>query len=259
MTTLIVGSGSTGGAWATDRRRRGDRRGHLQDAAEVRHPRRGYLVGERTARRDGGPGASPGYWPRAGPSCPNQRGPRRRPTHTAGQARVGTAAGRPDGAAGQPCPWPGRPGARRPAVFLRPVRARIGRGPEVLATRDHWTTPALVDDVVAVTSALLTVQGPPLLHRGKSGRVSHYAWAQIIARAAGAPDPLSVPESRTAGWYASRAPEQLPSKRPAGRRPRPRAPVRGVREAARNLLHAPRSAQTASSDRRITQFEEAAP
>ncbi|MDP9611287.1 hypothetical protein JOF35_003564 [Streptomyces demainii] len=235
MTTPILGSGSVGGTPATGRRRPGSPRGPLRDTAEVRHARRRCPV--EAARRERPGGLRPG----AGRP---RRQAARRTTPTAPAVACGRAelaaehrAGgvpEPDGATGRPCPWPGRPGARRVAAILRPVRA--GRDPPPGAC---WARAAR-----CASRAQRTTFGPG----GQRG--SRHERAPDGARAAPAVPrrirpgpaprwgagprppgrrsrPAGGPRAPGRGAVRERAPGQPPGTPPAGRRPRPRAPPPG--------------------------------
>ncbi|MEV6808741.1 sugar nucleotide-binding protein [Streptomyces sp. NPDC051132] len=90
--------------------------------------------------------------------------------------------------------------------FFAACAHRLRRGEPVEAPDDHWTTPVLVDDVAAVTAALLDAEHPlpPVLHLGGPDRVTRAEWAAVIARTLGAPTELVVPVPRARTRYASR-------------------------------------------------------
>ncbi|RPE38954.1 dTDP-4-dehydrorhamnose reductase [Streptomyces sp. Ag109_O5-1] len=70
---------------------------------------------------------------------------------------------------------------------------------------DQWTTPVLIDDVVAATTALVSADSVPrLLHLGGPDRISRADWAAVIAGQLGAAPDLVVAEPRASGRYAGR-------------------------------------------------------
>ncbi|WP_329251686.1 sugar nucleotide-binding protein [Streptomyces sp. NBC_01478] len=114
---------------------------------------------------------------------------------------------------------------------------RLRAGERVTAPSDQWTTPVLVEDVAAVTTAVLAASGAPLLHLGGPERISRADWARLIARESGLPPDRVVAEPRAHGRYASRpantclaAPLLATHPATAG------VPVRGVRDGTRLLL-----------------------
>ncbi|MFC4030779.1 SDR family oxidoreductase [Streptomyces polygonati] len=122
--------------------------------------------------------------------------------------------------------------------FFEACVRQLRRHEPVAAPDDHWTTPVLVDDVAAVTRAVLAGGStPPLLHLGGPDRLTRDAWARLIAERLGLPAGLVVPTPRARSRYASR-PENaclssvLLDSTPATRGIR----VRGVREGVRLLL-----------------------
>jgi len=121
--------------------------------------------------------------------------------------------------------------------FFASCAHRLRAGETVTAPTDQWTTPVMVDDVTAVTTALLAVSSPPpLLHLGGPERISREDWAAVIAESLGTPTELIVPEPRAAGRYADRPANSCLSSTVLGTHPSTRAiRVRGVREGT-NLL-----------------------
>jgi dTDP-4-dehydrorhamnose reductase len=121
--------------------------------------------------------------------------------------------------------------------FFEGCVRQLRRHEPVAAPDDHWTTPVLVDDVAAVTRAVVLGSTPPLLHLGGPDRLARDAWARRIAERLGAPAGLVVPTPRARSRYASR-PENaclssvLLDSTPATRGIR----VRGVMEGIRLLL-----------------------
>src|SRR5262249_46074601 len=65
--------------------------------------------------------------------------------------------------------------------FFASCAHRLRVGQTVTVPRDQWTTPVLVDDVAAVTEAVVGATGLPLLHLGGPERVSRAEWARVIA------------------------------------------------------------------------------
>jgi len=121
--------------------------------------------------------------------------------------------------------------------FFASCAHRLRAGQPVTAPMDQWTTPVLLADMSAVTAAVVTGRGPPLLHLGGPDRVSRAAWAAIIAQQMGAPGDLVVPEPRAAGRYADRPANTGLSSRLLATHPITAGiPVRGVREGTRLLL-----------------------
>ncbi|MEU3415798.1 MULTISPECIES: SDR family oxidoreductase [unclassified Streptomyces] len=114
---------------------------------------------------------------------------------------------------------------------------RLRTGEHVTAPTDQWTTPVLVEDVAAVTAAVLRAPAPGLLHLGGPERISRADWARLIARELGLPQDRVTGQPRALGRYASR-PENtclasgLLTVHPATAG----VPVRGVHDGTRLLL-----------------------
>ena len=90
--------------------------------------------------------------------------------------------------------------------FFAACAHRLRAGETVTAPFDQWTTPVVLDDVVAVVRAVTEHTGevPSLLHLGGPERISRAGWATVIAdRLNVAPD-LVVAEPKASGRYASR-------------------------------------------------------
>ncbi|MFH9753875.1 SDR family oxidoreductase [Streptomyces griseus] len=110
-------------------------------------------------------------------------------------------------------------------------------GETVQAPADQWVTPVLVDDVAAVTRAVVTAPAPELLHLGGPERLSRARWAGLVAERLGVPAERVSPVPKASSRYASR-PENtclssaLLASAPATRGIR----VRGAREGVRVLL-----------------------
>jgi len=129
--------------------------------------------------------------------------------------------------------------------FFASCAHRLRTGEPVRVPYDQWTTPVLIDDVAAVTEAVLVRSGPPLLHLGGPERVSRADWARIIAAELGVPADLVIAEPRAAGRYADRPANTCLSSTLLRTHPATAGvPVRGVRAGTRDLLavHATRSA-----------------
>ena len=132
--------------------------------------------------------------------------------------------------------------------FFASCARKLHAGEPVEAPVDQWTTPVLLDDVVAVTAALAraAAQPPPLLHLGGPDRLSRAQWATAIAEAAGADAGLVRPVPRASGRYADR-PEnsclvsRLLTEHPATAGVR----VRGAYEGTRALFERAASAEGA--------------
>ncbi|MFJ7151560.1 SDR family oxidoreductase [Streptomyces sp. NPDC100445] len=125
--------------------------------------------------------------------------------------------------------------------FFAACAHRLSRGERVEAPDDHWTTPVLVDDVAAVTAALLRAEHPlpPVLHLGGPDRVTRAEWATVIAGALGAPPEMVAPVPRARTRYASRPVNAcLGSELLANLPATERVAVRGVLEGARLLAPA---------------------
>lgn len=88
--------------------------------------------------------------------------------------------------------------------FFASCAHRLQRGELVEAPDDQWTTPVLVDDVAAVTAAVLAFPAPRLLHLGGPDRISRAAWAETIAEGLRRPRSLVVRVPKAHGRYASR-------------------------------------------------------
>ncbi|MFJ6378683.1 SDR family oxidoreductase [Kitasatospora sp. NPDC092039] len=115
----------------------------------------------------------------------------------------------------------------------------LRRGEPVEAPDDQWTTPVLVEDVAAVTAAVLNGGAPRLLHLGGPERTSRAAWAEVVADGLGLPRSLVRRVPKAAGRYASRpANTGLTSDRLDGFLARHGLRVRGVTEGVRALLEA---------------------
>ncbi|MFI1522698.1 SDR family oxidoreductase [Kitasatospora cineracea] len=130
-------------------------------------------------------------------------------------------------------------GAGKWLNFFSACAHGLRRGEPVEAPDDQWTTPVLVEDVAAVTAAVLAGEAPPLLHLGGPDRISRAAWAEAVA------DGLRVPRSlvrrvpKAAGRYASRPTNTcLTSDRLDGFLAARGLRVRGVAEGVRALLEA---------------------
>ncbi|MFF2409948.1 SDR family oxidoreductase [Streptomyces sp. NPDC058092] len=80
----------------------------------------------------------------------------------------------------------------------------LRRGESVEAPFDQWTTPVLVQDVAAVTAAVLHAEAPPLLHLGGPDRISRAAWAEAVADGLGLPRTQVVRVPKAGGRYANR-------------------------------------------------------
>ncbi|MFB7690669.1 SDR family oxidoreductase, partial [Streptomyces sp. NPDC056140] len=88
--------------------------------------------------------------------------------------------------------------------FFSSCAHRLRAGERVEVPGDQWTTPVLVEDVAAVTAAVLPTGAPPLLHLGGPDRISRADWAEAIADALGVPRSQVVRVPKAAGRYASR-------------------------------------------------------
>ncbi|MFF0483062.1 SDR family oxidoreductase [Streptomyces sp. NPDC004435] len=88
--------------------------------------------------------------------------------------------------------------------FFSSCAHRLRAGERVEVPGDQWTTPVLVEDVAAVTAAVLPSGAPPLLHLGGPDRISRADWAEALAEALGVPRSLVVRVPKAAGRYASR-------------------------------------------------------
>ncbi|MDT0611134.1 SDR family oxidoreductase [Streptomyces lancefieldiae] len=125
--------------------------------------------------------------------------------------------------------------------FFAACAHRLLRGETLTVPEDQWTTPVLVDDVAAVTAAVLHAEAPlpAVLHLGGPDRVSRAGWASTVAETLGAPPHLVVPVPRATTRYASRPENACLTSSLLGRLPATRAiAVRGVREGARDLATA---------------------
>ncbi|MFC5941232.1 sugar nucleotide-binding protein [Micromonospora harpali] len=121
--------------------------------------------------------------------------------------------------------------------FFAACAHRLLAGEPVAVPHDQWTTPVLVDDVAAVTAAVLTARDVPLLHLGGPDRISRADWALLIAAELGVAPGLVVAEPRAAGRYAGRPENTCLTSTLLSRLPATAGvPVRGVREAARLLV-----------------------
>ncbi|MFH9657977.1 SDR family oxidoreductase [Streptomyces sp. NPDC017248] len=81
---------------------------------------------------------------------------------------------------------------------------RLRAGERITAPTDQWTTPVLVEDVAAVTAAVLSAPAPALLHLGGPERISRADWARLVARELGLPEDRVTGQPRALGRYASR-------------------------------------------------------
>jgi dTDP-4-dehydrorhamnose reductase len=115
---------------------------------------------------------------------------------------------------------------------------RLRAGERITVPSDQWTTPVLVEDVAAVTAALLpAVSAAPLVHLGGPERISRADWAGLIAREMGLPPDRVVPEPRAHGRYASRPPNTCLASTVLAVDPATAGvPVRGVHDGTRLLL-----------------------
>ncbi|WP_030398103.1 sugar nucleotide-binding protein [Kitasatospora purpeofusca] len=124
--------------------------------------------------------------------------------------------------------------------FFSACAHNLRRGRPVEAPHDQWTTPVLVQDVAAVTAAVLVGGAPPLLHLGGPDRISRAAWAQAIADSLGAPRSLVLQVPKAVGRYASRPTNTcLTSNRLDSFLAPHRLQVCGVADGIRTLLEAP--------------------
>jgi dTDP-4-dehydrorhamnose reductase len=120
--------------------------------------------------------------------------------------------------------------------FFAACAHRLLAGEPVAVPHDQWTTPVLVDDVAAVTAAVLAARDLPLLHLGGPDRISRADWALLIAAEFGVDPGLVVAEPRSAGRYAGRPENSCLTSTLLSRAPATAGlHVRGVREAARLL------------------------
>ena len=123
--------------------------------------------------------------------------------------------------------------------FFSACAHSLRRGEPVQAPDDQWTTPVLVEDVAAVTAAVLAGGAPPLLHLGGPDRISRAAWAEAVADGLGVPRALVVRVPKAAGRYASRPTNTcLTSDRMDGFLTAHGVRVRGIAEGVRTLLGA---------------------
>ena len=123
--------------------------------------------------------------------------------------------------------------------FFASCTHRLCSGLETVVPFDQWSTPVLLEDVIAVTAALLRAPHvPPLLHLGGPERISRAAWATLIAdRLDAAPD-LVLPEPKANGRYASRPANSCLASRMLHMHPSTAAVrIRGVREGTGFLLN----------------------
>ncbi|MEO3751896.1 sugar nucleotide-binding protein [Streptomyces sp. B6B3] len=135
--------------------------------------------------------------------------------------------------------------------FFAACLHRLRAGERVTAPVDQWTTPVLIDDVAAVTAALVRAEAPPrLLHLGGPARISRADWAAVIAELLGAPPGLVLGEPRANGRYADRPASSCLSSGLLATHPATAglAP-RSVREGSRLLIdrfarHTPRTSPT---------------
>ncbi|GAA4958722.1 SDR family oxidoreductase [Actinoplanes utahensis] len=120
--------------------------------------------------------------------------------------------------------------------FFAACAYRLRAGEKVVAPDDQWTTPVLVDDVAAVTGAVLTARDLPLLHLGGPGRISRADWARLIAEGLGADPALVAAEPRARGRYAGRPANTCLTSTRLGRHPATAGlRIRDVRAGARLL------------------------
>jgi dTDP-4-dehydrorhamnose reductase len=120
--------------------------------------------------------------------------------------------------------------------FFASCAHRLLAGEPVTVPYDQWTTPVLVDDVAAVTSAVLAARDLPLLHLGGPERISRADWATLIAAELGADPALVVAEPRARGRYAGRPENSCLTSKVLGREPATAGVrVRDVRAGARLL------------------------
>ncbi len=123
--------------------------------------------------------------------------------------------------------------------FFASCTHRLRSGLETVVPFDQWSTPVLLQDVIAVTAALLrSPEVPSLLHLGGPERISRAAWATLIAdRLDAAPD-LVMPEPKANGRYASRPANSCLTSRLLHTHPSTAAVrIRGVREGIGFLLN----------------------
>ncbi|WP_433607131.1 SDR family oxidoreductase [Dactylosporangium sp. CA-139114] len=121
--------------------------------------------------------------------------------------------------------------------FFAACAHRLRRGEPVTAPYDQWTTPVLVDDVAAVTAAVLGAADLPLLHLGGPDRLSRADWARAIAARLGVPDELVTGVARAGGRYADRPRNSCLTSVLRHRHPATAGiAVRGVAAGARDLL-----------------------
>jgi dTDP-4-dehydrorhamnose reductase len=121
--------------------------------------------------------------------------------------------------------------------FFAACAYRLRRGEPVTAPHDQWTTPILIDDLAALTEAVLGAHDLPLLHVGGPDRLSRAAWAGVIAARLGAPARLVTGVPRAGGRYADRPRNSCLASAVRHRHPATAGvPVRGVEAAARTLL-----------------------
>ncbi|WP_327687142.1 SDR family oxidoreductase [Streptomyces sp. NBC_00467] len=131
------------------------------------------------------------------------------------------------------------PGADKWLNFFSACAHRLRSGEPVEAPHDQWTTPVLVEDVAAVTAAVLPSGAPELLHLGGPDRISRAAWAEAVADGLGVPRSRVVRVPKAAGRYASRPTNTcLTSHLLDGFLAARGLRVRGVAEGARALLEA---------------------
>jgi len=122
--------------------------------------------------------------------------------------------------------------------FFASCAHRLVAGESITVPYDQWTTPVLLDDVAAVTAALLVAPSvPPLLHLAGPERISRAAWATIIADRLGVAPDLVVFEPKANGRYASRPTNSCLGSRLLAEHPSTKGiPVRGARDGATLLL-----------------------
>jgi len=120
--------------------------------------------------------------------------------------------------------------------FFAVCAHRLLAGEKVVVPYDQWTTPVLVDDVAAVTSAVLAAPDLPLLHLGGPERISRADWAMLIAAELRADPALVVTEPRAQGRYAGRPESTCLTSTLLGREPATAGiRIRDVRAGARLL------------------------
>jgi dTDP-4-dehydrorhamnose reductase len=122
--------------------------------------------------------------------------------------------------------------------FFASCAHRLRSGQPIEVPFDQWTTPVLIDDVTAVTAAVIGASAPPpLLHLGGPDRISRAEWAAVIAERLGVDPDLVVPVPRASGRYADRPINTCLSSRLLANDPSTAAiRLRGAREGTYALL-----------------------